>query len=187
MAILRSCSHFYSRPYSLLRKSLLTRNSARSLSGFIISKSPWLQRGIEKNVLHVLPVTQFRISSYNASGDQRKSSQITNPLRVQSCMYHCISNRKQGNSFLLSSSLNIRPGQSHDRRNFSMSWLDNLAVTQAGWFRALAESRLVESLMGGLQEIHDSLNLPWWGAIIVSTVLMRGILTFPLAVYQVSW
>lgn len=71
------------------------------------------------------------------------------------------------------------------QRHMSLAWLDSLAVTQAGWFKALAQSRLVENLMEGLQAIHDYSHLPWWSTIILSTILMRSALTFPLAVYQV--
>ncbi|KAK8730820.1 hypothetical protein OTU49_007949 [Cherax quadricarinatus] len=38
--------------------------------------------------------------------------------------------------------------------------------------------------MTSLQGIHDNLHIPWWAAILLSTVLMRGVLTFPIAVYQ---
>lgn len=187
MGMLQTCNHFSIRPlktYTLLRKSLLTKNSARSLSGFVISKTPKLQEGTRKNVL---PLSQFAFSC-NIPEDQRQVLQKKFQM-VQCCFYHSISNSRyrQGNPMPLLSSSNFLLGNNIDKRNFSMSWLDNLAITQAGWFRALAESRLVESLMGGLQGIHDSLNLPWWGAIIVSTILMRGVLTFPLAVYQASF
>ncbi|XP_063612736.1 cytochrome c oxidase assembly protein COX18, mitochondrial-like, partial [Penaeus indicus] len=184
MGMFRSCNHFSIRPlmtYTLQRKSLLTKNSAGSLNGFVISKTWRLQEGTGKNVL---PLSQFAFR-YNTPTDQRHGLQ-KNFQMIQSCFYHSISSSRyrQGSPISLVSSSNSLLGNSIDRRNFSTSWLDNLALTQAGWFRALAESRLVESLMGGLQGIHDSLNLPWWGAIIISTILMRGVLTFPLAVYQ---
>ncbi|KAK3860312.1 hypothetical protein Pcinc_033627 [Petrolisthes cinctipes] len=38
--------------------------------------------------------------------------------------------------------------------------------------------------MGGLQGFHNYTHLPWWASIILSTILMRGLLTFPLAVFQ---
>ncbi|XP_037799623.1 cytochrome c oxidase assembly protein COX18, mitochondrial-like [Penaeus monodon] len=184
MGMFKSCNHFSIRPsmtYTLLRKSLLTKNSAGSLSDFVMSKEQMLQEGTGKNVL---PLSQFAFR-YNTPIDQRQRLQ-KNFQMVQSCFYHSLSSSRyrQENPISLLSSSNYLLGNSTDTRNFSMSWLDNLAITQAGWFRALAESRLVESLMGGLQGVHDSLNLPWWGAIIISTILMRGVLTFPLAVYQ---
>lgn len=186
MGMFKSCNHFSIRPsmtYTLLRKSLLTKNSAGSLSDFVMSKEQMLQEGTGKNVL---PLSQFAFR-YNTPIDQRQRLQ-KNFQMVQSCFYHSLSSSRyrQENPISLLSSSNYLLGNSTDTRNFSMSWLDNLAITQAGWFRALAESRLVESLMGGLQGVHDSLNLPWWGAIIISTILMRGVLTFPLAVYQAS-
>lgn len=71
------------------------------------------------------------------------------------------------------------------QRHMSLEWLDNLALTQAGWFRALGESKFVANLMEGLQAIHDYSHLPWWSSIILSTIFMRVALTLPLAVYQV--
>ncbi|XP_050701131.1 cytochrome c oxidase assembly protein COX18, mitochondrial-like isoform X1 [Eriocheir sinensis] len=70
------------------------------------------------------------------------------------------------------------------QRHLSLAWVDSLALKQAGWFRALGESQFVASLMEGLQAIHDYSHLPWWSSIILSTILMRAALTFPLAVYQ---
>lgn len=71
------------------------------------------------------------------------------------------------------------------QRHLSLAWMDSFALSQAGWFRTLGESQFVASLMEGLQAIHDYSHLPWWSSIILSTILMRAALTFPLAVYQV--
>ncbi|KAK8730818.1 hypothetical protein OTU49_007949 [Cherax quadricarinatus] len=112
-----------------------------------------------------------------------------NPPHAQNCYYHSFSGnwiftqRGMEHSFLLTS-LQCSPINSVSNRHFSFSWLDSLAVSQAGWFQSLSKSRLVEGLMTSLQGIHDNLHIPWWAAILLSTVLMRGVLTFPIAVYQ---
>lgn len=73
-----------------------------------------------------------------------------------------------------------------NRRYFSLNWLDNLAITQAKWFQSLSESVAVDKSITFLKYIHDSLHVPWWLSIIISTVLLRTMITFPLAIYQVS-
>lgn len=35
-----------------------------------------------------------------------------------------------------------------------------------------------------ITQLHDTTGMPWWSTIIVSTVLLRGVITFPLAIYQ---
>jgi hypothetical protein len=35
-----------------------------------------------------------------------------------------------------------------------------------------------------LVTIHNMVNLPWWGVIVLCTLLLRPFLTFPLAIYQ---
>ncbi|XP_045135736.1 cytochrome c oxidase assembly protein COX18, mitochondrial-like isoform X3 [Portunus trituberculatus] len=105
----------------------------------------------------------------------------------QICHYHCaVSSRNPAHGDCLKQLASPRNKNlfAIPQRHMSLAWLDSLAVTQAGWFRALGQSRLVENLMEGLQAIHDYSHLSWWGSIILSTILMRSILTFPLAVYQ---
>lgn len=119
----------------------------------------------------------------------RKILQPVNSAINQICSYHsvqCNLNMKyrKGERNILSVSCNLNCTDTVKKRQLSLAWLDSLAVTQAGWFKALAQSRLVEGLMGGLQAIHDSLHIPWWMSIIISTIMLRGIITFPLAVYQ---
>lgn len=106
----------------------------------------------------------------------------------QICHYHCAVNSRNpvhGGCLKQLASPKHKLLLATQQRHMSLAWLDSLAITQAGWFRALGQSRLVENLMDGLQAIHDYSHLPWWGSIILSTVLMRSVLTFPFAVYQV--
>lgn len=59
------------------------------------------------------------------------------------------------------------------RRNF----------TQDFW-RSVSESKAVNILQEATIKLHDVSGLPWWSTIIVSTVLLRGCITLPLALYQ---
>ena len=104
----------------------------------------------------------------------------------QICHYHCaVRNPAHGSGLKLLVSTRNPYLFTIPQRHMSLEWLDSLAVTQASWFKALAQSRLVENLMEGLQVIHDYSHLPWWSSIIFSTILMRSTLTFPLSLYQV--
>ncbi|XP_071527952.1 cytochrome c oxidase assembly protein COX18, mitochondrial [Panulirus ornatus] len=112
-----------------------------------------------------------------------------NPSVTQTCLYHSLSNdwshidRKIGRECHFTN-IYRSPVNYVTKRQFSMAWLESLAITQTKWFQALGQSWFVEGLMRGLQNFHDYTHLPWWAAIVVSTVLIRGILTFPVAVYQ---
>lgn len=113
-----------------------------------------------------------------------------NPSLTQICRYHIFSGNRNScyrvkQNCFPETSLHHPQINVVIKRHLSLAWLDSLAITQASWFQALSQSRLVEGLMTGLQGIHDQLHLPWWAAIIVSTILMRGILTLPVTVYQV--
>nr|XP_045600430.1 cytochrome c oxidase assembly protein COX18, mitochondrial-like [Procambarus clarkii]XP_045600431.1 cytochrome c oxidase assembly protein COX18, mitochondrial-like [Procambarus clarkii] len=112
-----------------------------------------------------------------------------NPSLTQICRYHIFSGNRNScyrvkQNCFPETSLHHPQINVVIKRHLSLAWLDSLAITQASWFQALSQSRLVEGLMTGLQGIHDQLHLPWWAAIIVSTILMRGILTLPVTVYQ---
>ncbi|XP_064091224.1 cytochrome c oxidase assembly protein COX18, mitochondrial-like isoform X2 [Macrobrachium nipponense] len=106
----------------------------------------------------------------------------------QSCSYHSlvrsVNSYQRRENDLLSSFLTVSATNAVSKRDLSMAWLESLTIFQASWFQSLAESRFVEGLMSGLQVIHDSLHIPWWSSIIISTIMLRGLLTFPLAVYQ---
>ena len=100
---------------------------------------------------------------------------------IQKNLFHHITN-SQGAKCFLTPSTNLIVG----RRNLSVEWLDRLAVTQAGWFQALSKSSLVQEIMAGFQAFHDISQLSWSSSIIISTIILRTLITFPLSVYQVS-
>lgn len=65
----------------------------------------------------------------------------------------------------------------------SMSGSSTTAST--GWYNSLAESgpvHLCEQYLTGLQQVT---GFPWWLSIIMSTVMVRTLITLPLATYQV--
>uniref|UniRef100_A0A1B0DQC0 Membrane insertase YidC/Oxa/ALB C-terminal domain-containing protein n=1 Tax=Phlebotomus papatasi TaxID=29031 RepID=A0A1B0DQC0_PHLPP len=49
---------------------------------------------------------------------------------------------------------------------------------------SLSNSVPVAYFQEGLIKLHDSTGLPWWGSIILSTVLLRTAVTVPLTIYQ---
>lgn len=51
-------------------------------------------------------------------------------------------------------------------------------------YREISMSKPVSCIQDGLICFHDISGLPWWAAIILSTVLLRTIVTLPLAIYQ---
>lgn len=52
--------------------------------------------------------------------------------------------------------------------------------------RFLSESKPVLTLQEFLVNFHEISGLPWWGTIVLTSVMLRSAITFPLAVYQVS-
>lgn len=52
------------------------------------------------------------------------------------------------------------------------------------FWTSVSSSVPVTYMQEGLTQLHDMTGLPWWSTIIVSTVLLRGLITFPLAIYQ---
>ncbi|XP_055606874.1 cytochrome c oxidase assembly protein COX18, mitochondrial [Uranotaenia lowii] len=64
------------------------------------------------------------------------------------------------------------------RRNFSYE------ATVTGMWTTLSQSTPVAYVQQGLVAIHDYSGLPWWASVIVSTVLLRSVVTLPLTVYQ---
>lgn len=125
---------------------------------------------------------------------RRQSLVYLNPQKcsssvlIQSCSFHSLVNSTERTKRDKLLGFPTHSGQTiaSPKRHLSFAWLDSLAVTQAGWFQALSKSQLVEVLMGGLQGFHNYTHLPWWASIILTTVLMRGMLTFPLVVFQVG-
>ncbi|XP_062542231.1 cytochrome c oxidase assembly protein COX18, mitochondrial [Armigeres subalbatus] len=64
------------------------------------------------------------------------------------------------------------------RRCFSME----SSVT--GLWLSVSNSTPVAYCQQSLVELHDLSGLPWWASIILSTVLLRTVVTMPLAIYQ---
>lgn len=74
---------------------------------------------------------------------------------------------------------------SSEKRHFSLqSTIDSISRTQTGIFKTLSESTPVEYCQKFLLHIHDTTGLPWWATIICTTIMMRGCVTVPLAIYQ---
>lgn len=55
---------------------------------------------------------------------------------------------------------------------------------QNDFFKYLSDSTPVETAQNYLVTFHDISGLPWWGSIILSTIMIRTLITLPLAVYQ---
>lgn len=91
---------------------------------------------------------------------------IARPFVVRCCI-------SESSSVLQSSSLNLSPQNHHQRRQFTQSFWQDVSM-----------STPVCSMQEAITQLHDATGLPWWSTIIVSTVLLRGLITFPLSVYQ---
>lgn len=48
----------------------------------------------------------------------------------------------------------------------------------------LSNSPPVMYAQSGLIQLHDFTGLPWWGNVILSTVILRTVVTLPLSIYQ---
>lgn len=68
---------------------------------------------------------------------------------------------------------NISQPHHQQRRNF----------TQEFWL-GVSQSAPVAVLQESITQLHDLTGLPWWSSIMLSTFLLRGAITFPLAIYQ---
>ncbi|XP_058827803.1 cytochrome c oxidase assembly protein COX18, mitochondrial [Topomyia yanbarensis] len=60
----------------------------------------------------------------------------------------------------------------------------SLEASLTGLWTTVSCSTPVAYMQQGLIAMHDLSGLPWWASIIVSTVLVRSIVTLPLAIYQ---
>lgn len=67
-----------------------------------------------------------------------------------------------------------RPHQCASRRSFSIE----------SAYASISNSLAVAHVQDGLVRLHDCSGMPWWATIIVSTVLLRTIVTLPLTIYQ---
>lgn len=79
----------------------------------------------------------------------------------------------RSSTIVLSSNNKLIPSNHQQKRNF----------TQEIW-TSLSQSKPVAILQDASIQLHDMSGLPWWSTIIVSTILLRGCLTLPLALYQ---
>lgn len=85
----------------------------------------------------------------------------------------------------------------HFRRCLSHSTVSTVAVQQVNckfypqrrqfsesFWNSVSSSGPVNFAMQSITQLHDVSGLPWWSTIIVSTVLLRATITFPLGIYQ---
>lgn len=63
-------------------------------------------------------------------------------------------------------------------RNFSF------AATASTIAAEISGSPPVAVCQQGLIQLHELTGLPWWATIVLNTVLLRTVITFPLAIYQ---
>lgn len=76
-------------------------------------------------------------------------------------------------------------------RYFSNVRVDSIAEAQVptqfnAVFKAISESAPIKITQDSLLLLHDYTGLPWWSIIILTTVMMRTIVTLPLSFYQVD-
>lgn len=72
------------------------------------------------------------------------------------------------------------------RRNLSVqSSFESFVQTYARIFQSLSESTVVQYAQNTIIMIHDFSGLPWWASIMLTTVLIRSLVTLPLSLYQV--
>lgn len=85
------------------------------------------------------------------------------------------SSMKQNNKYTLVAS-----------RSFSVKdQFESVLVSHSAVFQWITESSGVAFAKSVVVEIHDASGLPWWLSIILTTCLVRGLITFPIALYQV--
>nr|CAD7395628.1 unnamed protein product [Timema cristinae] len=81
--------------------------------------------------------------------------------------------------------LKYKTNDSANKRTFSdNSVIESILKTQAGWFKSLSESSSVGFAKDLVINIHETSGLPWWASIMLTTVLLRTIITLPFALYQ---
>lgn len=51
-------------------------------------------------------------------------------------------------------------------------------------WQSISNSTPVHYFQQGLVQMHDITGLPWWATVILSTVLLRTVVTLPFAIYQ---
>lgn len=58
------------------------------------------------------------------------------------------------------------------------------AASVQGIWKYISDSTPVAYMQEGLTLAHDITGLPWWASIILSTIVLRSVVTLPLTVYQ---
>ena len=59
-------------------------------------------------------------------------------------------------------------------------------TTVVNFWKILSNSTPVAYVQNGLIDLHDFTGLPWWTTIILSTIILRSVITVPVAIYQVN-
>lgn len=88
---------------------------------------------------------------------------------------------------ILNTSLVVIQHPQHNHQNGSISLRNHQQVRQysgPGLWNSISESAPVNFLQELTINLHDTSGLPWWSTIVLSTILLRGAITFPLALYQ---
>lgn len=62
--------------------------------------------------------------------------------------------------------------------------LEGFSKWQEGVYTSISNSYPVHMMQDGLLYFHDTTGLPWWATVVTSTVLIRTVMTLPLAVYS---
>lgn len=75
-------------------------------------------------------------------------------------------------------------------RYFSNVSVDSIAEAQVPTqfnyiFKTISDSEPVKIMQDFLLLMHDYTGLPWWSIIVLTTIIMRTIVTLPLSFYQV--
>ncbi|GAB0095520.1 Cox18 [Sergentomyia squamirostris] len=79
--------------------------------------------------------------------------------------------------------------QSTSQRKFNLGYNESIrhfsyTETVTNLWMSMSKSVPVAYFQEGLIKLHDTTGLPWWATIILSTVLLRTVVTVPLTIYQ---
>ncbi|XP_026761750.1 cytochrome c oxidase assembly protein COX18, mitochondrial [Galleria mellonella] len=89
----------------------------------------------------------------------------------------CNCELKQNKPILLKNDLiNI-----NNRRHISY---EGIVEWQQQTYTSISNSYFVNLMQNGLLYFHDLSGLSWWATVITSTILIRGLMTLPLTIYQ---
>lgn len=96
------------------------------------------------------------------------------PQLVASCKY----------GYLRASTTNINwQERRHASTEVAATQLANVGGL-VGFWQTLSNSTPVAYMQDVLTQIHDYSGLPWWASIVLSTFLLRSVVTLPLTIYQ---